>query len=151
MTRILNKKAKIMLFHNEVGAPKCKKFRDQTWNSESGKQVAYDLNMVTQAKYHYLKFLLIRIFTWMFVLINFCWTIWLWWKQNIAPSMLSYDQSRPFFSWFSSKCTNFYFFCHDYGDAQVFSNKISLISFNFVVCEIQIFVATLRLLHLGSH
>ena len=60
-----------MLFHNKVGAPKCKKCRDQTWNSESAKQVAYHLNMVTQAKYHYLKFLLIRIFIWMFVLIKF--------------------------------------------------------------------------------
>ena len=54
-----------------LGAPKFKKCRDQTWNSESAKQVAYHLNVVTQAKYHYLKFLLIRIFIWMFVLIKF--------------------------------------------------------------------------------
>ena len=43
-------KSWIMLFHNKVGAPTWKKVWNETRNSESGKQVAYDLNMVTQAK-----------------------------------------------------------------------------------------------------
>ena len=54
-----------------IGAPKCKKEREQTWNFELRKYAVYDLIMVTQSKFDYLNFLLIRIFILKFGLNNF--------------------------------------------------------------------------------
>ena len=95
---------------------------------------------------------------------NFWSTIWLWWKQNLAPSMLSYDQSWLLEALFFNqlKMNNLSFFCRNFDNCKIWSQIWNLPMLKFFqikyLCipsssqhaKFQISAATLRLEHFGS-